>query len=276
MRRFLFVGCGNMGGAIASAAMRAIPDARITVVDPSPERAKALLPAGMAVEIHPDFAKLGEARFDLGILCVKPQQFAELSPLAISVIRSGAIASIMAGVTLDALAARLGSERIARTMPNLPALVGQAMTVGVAADGLTQADRRMVATLFEAVGQFRWLSDETLIDAATAVAGSGPGYIFAFAQYMMEAAVASGMDAALADLLVRQTFRGAAELLQADPRTAEELKKAVTSKAGTTEAGLAVFEAEGALPELCLKAVASAAQRARELSRTAAPESPRQ
>ncbi|MEJ1990245.1 MAG: pyrroline-5-carboxylate reductase [Maritimibacter sp.] len=263
--RLLFVGCGNMGAAIAAGALRKLPATKITVVDPNVERARGLLPAG-GVEFHGELQDVADEAFDATILAIKPQQFHALPGSSLPK-NCGALISIMAGVTLDGMQTKLGTNRIVRTMPNLPALVARGMTVGIAAANVSKADKALVSDIFEGSGRFEWLESEDQIDSVTAVAGSGPGYIFAFAHHMIEAARAEGLPDDLADTLVRQTLLGAAELLHSDARSALELKQAVTSKGGTTEAGLAVFEAEAGLSALCRRGVAAARARAEELAR---------
>lgn len=263
--RLLFIGGGNMGAAIAAGALRKLPAAELIVVDPNVDRARSLLPAKGA-RFHETLDAVSCECFDATILAIKPQKFHALPDNALPTNR-GVVVSIMAGVTLSGMEAKLGSSRIIRTMPNLPALVSRGMTVGVTAETVGDADKALVAEIFQGSGCFEWLEDEAQIDSVTAVAGSGPGYIFAFAHYMTEAAKVEGLPAELADTLVRQTLLGAAELLHSDPRTALALKEAVTSKRGTTEAGLAVFEGVHGFPELCLKGVHAARQRATELAR---------
>ncbi|MPQ96129.1 MULTISPECIES: pyrroline-5-carboxylate reductase [Thioclava] len=263
--RLLFIGCGNMGAAIAAGALRKRPATKITVVDRNPERARGLLPASGA-EFYGALQDVTDETFDATILAIKPQQFHALPGSSLPK-NCGTLISIMAGVTLDRMQVKLGTDRAVRTMPNLPALVARGMTVGVAGKAVSEADKALVSDIFEGSGRFEWLESEDQIDSVTAVAGSGPGYIFAFAHYITEAARAEGLPGDLADTLVRQTLLGAAELLHSDARSALELKRAVTSKAGTTEAGLAVFEAEVGLSALCRRGVAAARARAEELAR---------
>lgn len=262
--QFLFIGCGNMGAAIAAGALHAFPDAGLTVIDPDIQRAQSLLPV-QEVTFHTDISAVEHMIFDATIFAIKPQQFhtftTDLLPQS-----SGLYISIMAGVTLEGLKKNLQSERVVRTMPNLAATVARSMSVGVAAEEISASDKLLVEKVFEGSGRFEWLADEKQVDSVTAVAGSGPGYLFSFAQYMIEAAKAEGLPDELADILVRQTFLGASELLHSDPRSAFDLKRAVTSKRGTTEAGLAKFEAKNGFPELCLLGVKAARQRAEELA----------
>ena len=261
----LFIGCGNMGAAIANGFLRSCADLELSVVDLDVERARSLL-AKKDVRIFQSIDSVKQEAFDVTVLAIKPQQFHSFSGINLPA-ECGLFVSIMAGVTIDGLSQKLRSERIVRMMPNLPASVFKGMTVGFAPDTVSASDRRIVAEIFEGSGRLEWLEIEGQIDAATALAGSGPGYLFAFAQYLEEAAKAEGLAAGLADILVREMLWGAAELLHSDSRSALELKKAVTSKQGTTEAGLEIFEADGALQTLCLRGVNAARLRSEALSR---------
>ena len=264
----LSIGCGNMGAAILSGLITGQPGVRVTAIDPDPDRARRLLPRGADVTIHDTLIPGTQPTPDVTLLAVKPQQFhviARDSALR-AAVADGLTVSIMAGVSVATICDTLQTKRVARVMPNLPALVGAAMSTGYASASLSQIDRDRTAAIFETVGDFLWLAEEHQIDAATAVAGSGPGYVFAFAEHLEKAAVAQGLGAAEARRLVRGTLAGAARMLAGDARTAAELKSAVTSKGGTTEAGLAVLEARAALPELVPQAVRAAERRARQLS----------
>lgn len=263
--RILSLGCGNMGAAILSGLLRGNPEAVVGAIDPDIERAREKLPAGAGVAF---FAAVEDALTfepDMVLLAVKPQQFAAIATTLGTVWADCLIVSVMAGVSVSTIAEALGAVRVARVMPNLPAMIGEGMCVGFIENG-TPADRDRVRALFEAVGAFAWLEEEGQIDASTAVSGSGPGYVFAFAACLEQAALAEGLPADIAERLSRQTIYGAAAMLNADGRSAGALKEAVTSKGGTTAAGLAVLEARGALPELLKDTVRAAHQRARELS----------
>ncbi len=263
--RLLSLGCGNMGAAILSGVARQNPDAEIGAIDPNTDSARAKLPATAGAACFASADEAREFRPDIVLLAVKPQQFTAIAT-DLGALWSGAlIVSVMAGTTVQSIADALGARRVVRVMPNLPAMIGAGMSVGYA-DGIRDADRDQVARVFQAVGAFRWLQSEAQIDACTAVSGSGPGYLFAFAAWLEQAATAEGLPPELAAALTRQTLYGAALMLRDDPRTATALQQAVTSKGGTTAAGLAVLEAAGALPELLPAAVRAAHQRARELS----------
>ncbi|MEI4484896.1 pyrroline-5-carboxylate reductase [Frigidibacter sp. MR17.14] len=262
--KVLFLGCGNMGAAIAAGLLRACLEARLIVVDRDIDRAKSLLPAD-GVQFLDSLAPLQGQTFDVTVLAVKPQQFAA-QPASDFPQDCGLVISIMAGVTVEALQARFGPDRTVRMMPNLPALVSRGMTVGYAPAGVSAQDRTQATRIFEGSGRVEWLEHEWQIDSATAVAGSGPGYVFAFVHHLAEAARAEGLPDALADLLAEETLFGAAALLEADPRPVLDLKRAVTSRHGTTQAGLSVLEMDEGLPRLLRSAVRAARERSLALA----------
>lgn len=262
----LFIGCGNMGAALAAGYAAAHPEVRVLALDRDPQRARSLLPAGSRVAVHRELAELAGLQPALVILALKPQQFGgalgELLPLCAGAL----VVSIAAGVGRQRLAALLGGHpRVVRAMPNLAVVAGQGMST-LFADGLAAADRELAGGVFAAVGKIAWVADEQAIDLATAVAGSGPAYFFAFVEQLAAAGVAAGLAPELAARLARQTGIGAAALLQADARPAAALKAAVCSPAGTTEAGLAAMETADGLAPLLAAGVAAAYRRARELA----------
>lgn len=272
-RTLLFIGCGNMGAAIASGALRQMPDTRVVALDPDPERARSLLPSGSLVAIHKDAAQLLELRPDLIILGVKPQTFSALGSDVLELLRIAPVVSIMAGVKLSSLTTVLAPSTVVRVMPNLPALVGQAMSLGCAPPSLPPAVASTIEALFSAAGQFTWAADEELFEKANAVFASGPGFIFAFAEQMILAAVGMGLPQDLAASLVHQTIFGSAKMLTLDPRGAEGLKHAVSSPGGTTLAGLSILEAESSgLPKLLPETFAATHARALELAGMRTPE----
>lgn len=245
----LFIGCGNMGAAIAGGAAAVLPDARLVALDPDPERARSLLPSGAAVDLHETVTTLSGLAPDLIVLGIKPQSFAGLSRDVMALLAKAPVVSIMAGVPLDRLSDAIGHGRVIRVMPNLPALVGAGMSLGCRARGLQDvALDALVSSLFGAIGRFDWASNEAAFEIASPVCGCGPGFVFAIAEQMIEGAVANGVPKDLADRLVRQTLYGAAKMLAEGDRDAVTLKRAVSSPGGTTLAGLAVLEAAGALP----------------------------
>lgn len=263
----LFIGCGNMGAAIAGGALRNLPDARLVALDPDVARARSLLPKGAEVAVYDDPTQIAGLTADLVVLGVKPQSFASLSPDVMALLSAAPVVSIMAGVPLARLTEAVGHGRVVRVMPNLPALVGAGMTIGCRAVGLeNSAIDGLVEALFNAVGRFDWTADETAFEAASPVSGCGPGFVFAIAEQMIAGAVANGVPRDLADRQVRQTLFGAAKMLVEDARDAVELKRAVSSPGGTTLAGLAVLESDNALPDLMPRTYRAAHDRALELA----------
>lgn len=263
----LMIGCGNMGAAIASGAAASMSSIDITAVDPNVERARQLLSSRTAVKVVADFAGLDGRHFDICIVSVKPQHVEAALQAARPHLPDALIISIAAGIPLARLQAAVpGFTRLVRVMPNLPALAASAMSVGFA-DAVSVKDRQIVEDVFGAIGQFCWLADENDIDLATGVTGSGPGYVFAFTEYLQGAAERMGFPKELAAKFARQTVIGAARLLEQDARSAQDLKVAVTSPGGTTAAGLAVLEAPSALPSLLIDTTIAAANRAAELAK---------
>jgi pyrroline-5-carboxylate reductase len=266
----LVIGCGNMGAAIAGAAEAAFSGIKITVVDPDIANVGRLLPPRTAIRKMASLAHLAGEHFDLAIIAVKPHHIEAGIAEAKRSLEGALIVSIAAGISLKSLSlvAPKGA-RIVRAMPNLPATVRAAMTLGYCGeDQLCERDRRTVERLFEALGRFRWLDSEDQIDVATGVSGSGPGYVFSFVEHLMLSGMRLGLSADIANELARQTVIGAARMLEHDPRSPHEMKRAVTSPGGTTAAALAVLESDAGFPKCLADATAAAVSRARELSKS--------
>ncbi len=262
----LVVGCGNMGAALAGGYARAYPEAEVLAIDRDAQRARALLPADSRVVVHGDFTALAGLRPSVVILALKPQVLGDVLADFITLCADALVVSIAAGVGCVRLAELLGGHRrVVRAMPNLPVVVGEGMTT-LYADGLSASDRERAEAVFAAVGKTAWVPDEAAIDLATAVAGSGPAYFFAFVEHLAVAGAAAGLPAELAERLARQTCIGAAALLRDDPRSAAALKAAVCSPGGTTQAGLAAMETAEGLAAIARRGVDAAYRRARELA----------
>jgi pyrroline-5-carboxylate reductase len=202
------------------------------------------------------------------VLAVKPQIMDEVVPtLGASLGPSTVVLSIAAGRTLANLAARLPSgTAIVRAMPNTPAAIEQGMTVACANPEVTRDQALSCNMLLEAVGEVIWLDDESLMDAVTAVSGSGPAYVFLLAECLTEAGIDQGLEPDLAARLARATLAGAAELLRRSDLSPAELRQNVTSRKGTTAAALEVLMGKDGLADLLKRAVAAAAKRSHELS----------
>jgi pyrroline-5-carboxylate reductase len=261
----VLVGAGKMGGALVKGWLdRGLDPAAAVVVDPAPpEDSRALLAAAgvRAVTAAP------KTTAAVVVIAVKPQIMAGVLPGLRGLIGRDTLAvSIAAGTTLARLAAGLGEAAIVRAMPNTPAQVGRGITAAIANRRVTPPQRALAGALLAAVGEVVWVGEEDLIDAATAVSGSGPAYVFLLAECLAEAGVAAGLDRATADRLARATVAGAAELLHRSPLPPAKLRENVTSPQGTTAAALAVLMAPDGLAALMKKAVAAAKARSRELS----------
>jgi pyrroline-5-carboxylate reductase len=264
----VLVGAGKMGEALLRGWLAGgLAPARVTILEPKPSAAIAALAAERGIAVNPPLA--GLAAPEVLFLAIKPQTLEaaapDLTPLA------GAetlVISILAGKRIADLTARLPKARaLARVMPNTPAAVGRGAAAGFASPAATAEQRGWTETLMRAVGQFDWLADEALIDAVTAISGSGPAYVFALVEAMAEAGAKLGLPAELAMKLARATVEGAGELLHREPEvTAAKLREAVTSPGGTTAAALAVLRAADGYPSLLAKAAAAARDRARELA----------
>ncbi|MFO1152882.1 MAG: pyrroline-5-carboxylate reductase [Rhodospirillales bacterium] len=261
----ILVGCGNMGGALLTGWLaRGIAPAAICVVDPDPGR-RELLPEGVHWSAD---AEALPATAEAIVLAVKPQLLAQAAPAYAGLAGRGALVlSIAAGRTLAALAACVGERAaIVRAMPNTPAAIGRGISVAVANPFVDAAQRRLADELLAAAGEVAWVDDEALIDAVTAVSGSGPAYVFLLCECLTEAGIDAGLPAHLAARLARATVAGAGELLHRADEPPAELRRRVTSPGGTTEAALKVLMADDGLAPLLAAAVRRAAARARELA----------
>jgi pyrroline-5-carboxylate reductase len=261
----LLAGAGKMGGALLRAWLaKGYDPQRICVAEPHPsaeiiELAKA---RGFALRPPPRPPHVL-------VLAMKPQSLDEASAgLAPIAGEDTLIVSILAGKTIANVAARFpGAKAIVRAMPNLPAAVGRGMSVLAANAAATPAQRAQAEALLGAVGQAEWLATEDLIDAATAVSGSGPAYVFYLAEVLAQAGEGAGLPAGLSARLARATVEGAGELLFQNPaNTAAELREYVTSPGGTTAAALEVLMAREGLAPLIERAVKAAKARAAALS----------
>ena len=257
----VLVGAGNMGGAM----LRRWPsDARITVVDPAPSAPilSHMDAAGIAHATSPD----GVAPADILVLSVKPQLVADVLPGLRGLVAEGTTAvSTIAGTTMETLRGALGCERIVRTIPNTPAMVGEGTTAAFASGSVDAMARERVEALLRRSGAVVWLDDEADIDRATAVSGSGPAYVFHLVEALAAAGASIGLGDEQARALARQTVIGAGALLAQSDEPAGTLRERVTSKGGTTAAALGVLMADDGLRTLMQRAVAAAHDRAIEL-----------
>lgn len=260
------VGAGNMGGAMLRGWLANGMDAsQVTVIDPAPSQAMNdyLKEVGIRCEASADSATFT----DVLIVAVKPQMMEKVLPsLAPLVGDNTVIVSVAAGTKLETLTAPFSNPAAIRVMPNTPSLVGRGMSVGCPNSAATESHRQQVALLLQAIGHVEWVNDESLIDAVTAVSGSGPAYVFYLAECMAAAGVKAGLPQDLAMTLARETVSGAGELLRQSEDDPTTLRTNVTSPGGTTAAALEVLMADNGMSELFIKAISAAKRRSEELS----------
>jgi pyrroline-5-carboxylate reductase len=263
--RLVLVGAGKMGGALIDGWLRAgLDPANAAVIEPDPSLQIAAL-ASRGVRLNPDAATL--TRVVAVVIAVKPQIADQVLPTIAPMIgASSLVVSIMAGRTLQFLSGALpNAGALVRAMPNTPAAIGRGITVAVPLHA-NEAQRELAHLLLSATGTVEWLEDEGAMDAVTAVSGSGPAYVFLFAEALAQAGAAAGLPRALAEKLARETVAGAGELLHRSALDAAMLRENVTSPGGTTAAALEVLMGENGLAPLMNRAVAAATERSRKLA----------
>ena len=259
-----FIGGGNMASAIIGGLLRqGWPADAIDVVEPWDEqRARLAQQFGLQAQVA---ATARVARARLVVWAVKPQVLREAASACSGLMTGDTVhLSVAAGIRSDALANWLDSPRVVRAMPNTPALVGQGMTGLFARPAVTAADRNLVDRVLAPTGELMWLTDETALDAVTALSGSGPAYVFYFIEAMTQAGADLGLARADAHRLAVATFTGASALARASDEPPELLRQRVTSKGGTTHAAITHLDAQGVKAHF-MAAIATAAHRAREL-----------
>jgi pyrroline-5-carboxylate reductase len=265
-RTLVLVGCGKMGSALLHGWIAGGAASRFLVVEPAGPPAG--FAARTAVSWHRAAEELpGEPAPDAVVFAVKPQVIDQVLPLY---RRWGGLPtlflSIVAGKTIAGISRHLGPASLVRTMPNTPAAIGRGITVACATPRVTAGQRRLCDELLAAAGESVWVEDEALLDAVTAVSGSGPAYVFLLIEALAQAGRAAGLPADLAAHLARSTVAGSAELARRAEESPAQLRENVTSPGGTTRAALDVLMAENGLMPLIGRAVAAAAARSRELA----------
>jgi pyrroline-5-carboxylate reductase len=259
----LLVGCGKMGGALLAGWLkRGVKARQVLVVEP----ARVKLPAGVKRLATPDKIPADFAP-RLVVIAVKPQSMAEALPAYRRFAPKATFLSIAAGKTIATFTQTLGPDTpVIRVMPNTPAAIGRGMSVLCANAKAKPATRRLATELMAAVGETAWIADEALMDAVTAVSGSGPAYVFLLIETLAAAGVAQGLAPKLALQLARATVAGAGALALAAGEQPDVLRKNVTSPGGTTAAALGVLMGADGLAPMMDKAVAAATARGRELA----------
>ena len=260
----VLAGAGKMGGAMLTGWLaRGLDPKRVVVIDPfAPDAIKALSMTG--VRINPEANTIG--RVETLVIAVKPQMFREAGPALRELAGSALVVSIMAGATIAAISEVCGG-RVVRAMPNTPAAIGRGITVAVAAGDVSAEQRDTADALLRAAGSVEWMDDESLMDAVTALSGSGPAYVFLLAEEMARAGVAAGLPVELATKLARETVSGSGELLHRSELDSATLRKNVTSPGGTTAAALEVLMSADGFEPLLTRAIAEATKRSKELAK---------
>ncbi len=258
-----FVGGGNMASAIIGGLVAAgRPGDSILVVDPGEaQRARLAAEHGVRTQAAAD-AALAQAA--VVVWAVKPQLFQDAAAPCAAHVRGALQFSVMAGIRSDAIVRATGSERVVRSMPNTPALIGQGIAGLYAREAVSAEERRAAEALLAPTGRTLWVAREEDLDAVTALSGSGPAYVFYFVEAMMQAAQQMGLSAEQGKQLALSTFAGATALAQASSEPPDVLRERVTSKGGTTYAALTSMEASGVKAAM-VKAILAAQQRAKEL-----------
>lgn len=258
------IGCGKMGSAMLRGWIAADIASAITVLEPAglPDEFKntSLIRTVTAATEIPTA--------DIFILAVKPQIMNEVcQTLKDKTSKETLILSIAAGQKIGNFEAHFGTAQpVIRVMPNTPAAIGQGISVAVANGNVSSEQRKIAATLLNSIGLVEWIEDESLMDAVTALSGSGPAYVFHLIEIMAKAGVETGLAPDFAMTLARQTVIGSAALAAAEPGiTAEQLRKNVTSPGGTTAAALDILM-NGEMQDVLNRALAAATARSKELS----------
>jgi pyrroline-5-carboxylate reductase len=264
----LLVGGGKMGGALVQGWLARGRDAgTIHVVEPDDDNRARFAQQGVNAVAGPDDLP-ADLVPQVVILAVKPQAMADVLPPYTPFVRPETVfLSIAAGKTLPFFEQHLGeAAAIVRSIPNTPSAVGRGMTVACANANVAAAQKDACDELLRGVGETGWVDDESQIDVVTAVAGSGPAYVFHLIECLAQAGIDQGLPADLARKAAGQMVAGAGELYRQSGETAEQLRKNVTSPKGTTEAALNVLMAADGLQPLIARTVEAATQRSRELA----------
>lgn len=266
-KSLVLIGAGKMGGAMLEGWLRiGLKGDAIALLDPHIGPDMSALAATHGIAVNPAAEKIAGA--EVVVLATKPQVLDDAAASVQAVVGPQTLViSILAGKTLGDLSARLPNARsIIRAMPNLPSSVQRGVTAVAPGEGVDERQRQVAHALLASIGKVEWLDDENLIDAVTAVSGSGPAYVFNLVEALAAAGTAAGLPADIAARLARATIEGAGEMLFRSDLEPAVLRQNVTSKGGTTAAALEVLMADDGLAPLMRRAVAAAKRRAGELS----------
>jgi len=262
--RLVLAGAGRMGGALATGWLDRRPRAKPVVLEPAPAQGVLDWAEHGRITRSPDQA----APADRLVIAVKPQVFHDVAAtLRPWIGPETLVVSVMAGLRIRTLETALDTGRIVRAMPNTPGALGIGITAIAAGPGIDTEALSVARSLLEPLGPVEGPLSEEALSAATAVSGAGPAYLFLLAEVMAGAGEAEGLEPALADRLARRTVEGAAALLAQHDGDPGELRRAVASPGGVTQAALDILMADGGLPTLMRKAVHAAVLRDRALAR---------
>jgi pyrroline-5-carboxylate reductase len=261
--RLAFIGGGNMASAILGGLLReGLAPKQVVVIEPFAETA-AKLQQALGVDVQA-VASAVLADADLVVWAVKPQVFKEAALPVAAFTKKALHLSVAAGIRSESIARWLQTDRVVRSMPNTPALVGQGITGLFARAGVSALDKQWVEKVLQSTGEWLWVHEESDLDGVTALSGSGPAYVFYFLEAMTEAGVQMGFSQEQAYHLAKATFGGATHLARQSTEPPEVLRQRVTSKGGTTSAALTSM-ANDHVKEAFVKAMLAAQKRAGEL-----------
>jgi pyrroline-5-carboxylate reductase len=261
--RLAFIGGGNMASAILGGLLReGLAPKQVVVIEPFAETA-AKLQQALGVDVQA-VASAVLADADLVVWAVKPQVFKEAALPVATFTKKALHLSVAAGIRSESIARWLQTDRVVRSMPNTPALVGQGITGLFARAGVSALDKQWVEKVLQSTGEWLWVHEESDLDGVTALSGSGPAYVFYFLEAMTEAGVQMGFSQEQAYHLAKATFGGATHLARQSTEPPEVLRQRVTSKGGTTSAALTSM-ANDHVKEAFVKAMLAAQKRAGEL-----------
>ena len=261
--RLAFIGGGNMASAILGGLIReGLAPKQVVVIEPFAETA-AKLQQALGVDVQA-VASAVLADADLVVWAVKPQVFNEAALPVAAFTKKALHLSVAAGIRSESIARWLQTDRVVRSMPNTPALVGQGITGLFARAGVSALDKQWVEKVLQSTGEWLWVHEESDLDGVTALSGSGPAYVFYFLEAMTEAGVQMGFSQEQAYHLAKATFGGATHLARQSTEPPEVLRQRVTSKGGTTSAALTSM-ANDHVKEAFVKAMLAAQKRAGEL-----------
>ncbi len=257
-----------MGSAFARGLTVAGLGARLVLIDPALNPAQATAFRKKGARIATGANAIAGSKPEAIILAVKPQLMAAIAPAYADAAQTALVISIAAGTTMRGLNHWLNSpQALVRAMPNLPASIGKGMTAAFCTPTTKPSQKKLAAQLLKSVGDLVWLDDENLLNAVTAVSGSGPAYTFLLAESLSAAAQRMGLSLAISRTLARKTIEGAAALLAASQAQPADLRESVTSPGGTTESALKVLMAGSQFERLIGDAVEAATLRAFELAK---------